>query len=244
MTGGSVWDGMQRDFVYRPGPVMNHVVLADELNRTTPRTQSALLEAMEERSVTVDGTTRLLPEPFMLIATQNPLRDEGTFPLPEAQLDRFMMRLSIGYPAPADEIRMLEHNGSTGALGKMKGLMSPEQWLLLQRQTQLVHVHHALLAYVVDIAAATRIAPQLALGASPRASRDWVRAAQASACMDGRGYAIPDDFKGTAVPVLAHRLVLNPQHEADGWKQASILERIIQERPLPKQPAAGSRRVQ
>ncbi|MBJ6362395.1 MoxR family ATPase [Paenibacillus sp. MAHUQ-46] len=244
VTGGSVWDNVQRDFVYRPGPVMNHVVLADELNRTTPRTQSALLEAMEERSVTVDGTTRLLPEPFMLIATQNPLRDEGTFPLPEAQLDRFMMRLSIGYPAAADEIRMLEHRSSTGTIGSIKSLMSPEQWLELQRQAQQVHVDRSLLAYVVDIAAATRTAPQLSLGASPRASRDWVRAAQAAACMEGRGYAVPDDFKGTAVPVLSHRLVMKPQHEANGWEQASILEQMIQEFPLPRKMPTGTWRVQ
>ncbi|XEC93881.1 AAA family ATPase [Paenibacillus tarimensis] len=241
VTGGMVWDAKRGDFIFRPGPIMCNVVLADEMNRTTPRTQSALLEAMEERSVSADGITRRLPEPFMLIATQNPLRDEGTYPLPEAQLDRFMMRLSIGYPAASDEIRMLAADNGPGPLELLRPVVLPEEWAALQLAARKVHVHESLFAYVVEAAAATRKAPELVLGASPRASRDWVRAAQAKAYIEGRGFVLPDDLKTTASAVLLHRLVLRPELEgSDG--QADVLERILTRQPLPAQASGTGRR--
>ncbi|GEM_PF-220009 len=242
ITGGSIWDARQRDFVYRPGPLMNHVVLADELNRTMPRTQAALLEAMEERRMTIDGVTRELPEPFMLIATQNPLQDEGTFPLPGAQLDRFIMRLGIGYPSVADEVRMLEHSRSPARLHQLHSPVMPAlHWLELQRRTARVSVHRSLLGYAVQVVTATRQAAALALGASPRATRDWVRAAQATAYLDGREYVVPDDLKATALPVLAHRLVPRDDYYADGRAAEQALEKILRQCPLPGESDAGRR---
>ena len=189
---------------------MANIVLADELNRTSPSTQSALLEVMEERSVSVEGVTHKLPEPFILIATQNPLDCEGTHPLPEAQLDRFMMRLCIGYPQEQDEVRMLE--GMTGGMfpqpERLRPVVLPEEWVRLCREASGVHVKHELLVYAVQVAAGTRQAPELALGVSPRASRDWLRASQARAYMDGRDFVLPDDLLATAQPVLAHRMVV------------------------------------
>lgn len=241
ITGGSVWDASRRELVYRPGPLMNHVVLADELNRTMPRTQAALLEAMEERRVTVDGITRRLPEPFLLIATQNPLQDEGTYPLPGAQLDRFIMRLGIGYPSPADELRMLEQRHAAGQQAHRSPVMLSGQWLELQRRANGVRVHRALLGYAVQVVAATRLSAALALGASPRASRDWVKAAQAAALLSGREYAVPDDFKATAIPVLAHRLVMHPYYDADGRTAEQIMKEILAQCPLPGEADAGRR---
>ncbi|GGG23953.1 AAA family ATPase [Paenibacillus abyssi] len=242
VTGGSIWDVKRGDFVFRAGPIMSNVVLADEINRTSPRTQSALLEAMEERCVSVDGATRRLPEPFMLIATQNPLRDEGTYPLPEAQLDRFIMRLSIGYPAPQDEIRMLGTGSTAEKLESLRPVVVPDEWIKLQQEAAQVHVHDALLAYVVEVAWATRRAKELTLGASPRASRDWVRAAQAKAYIEGRGFTVPDDFKATAAPVLLHRLVLRSGHETGAARQAEVLERIMQSLPQPVDAAGTGRK--
>ncbi|RXZ82444.1 MoxR family ATPase [Paenibacillaceae bacterium] len=240
VTGGSVWDAGSGKFTFQPGPIMSHVVLADELNRTSPRTQSALLEAMEERTVTVDGTTRRLPQPFMLLATQNPLHDNGTFPLPAAQMDRFMMRLSLGYPRPDDEIRMLENEGGRGQLALLTPIVSTERWLVMQHDVMQVHVQRELLAYVVEIAAATRHSSELALGASPRASRDWVRSAQATAYMEGRNYVVPDDLKATAVSVLAHRLMLHARSEASGSSQETLLTQIMA--ALPLDPGSSGRR--
>ncbi|WP_270169134.1 AAA family ATPase [Paenibacillus sp. SYP-B4298] len=242
ITGGSIWDARQRDFVYRPGPLMNHVVLADELNRTMPRTQAALLEAMEERRMTIDGVTRELPEPFMLIATQNPLQDEGTFPLPGAQLDRFIMRLGIGYPSVADEVRMLEHSRPPARQSQgHTSVMPAGHWLELQRRAARVSVHRSLLGYAVQVVTATRQSAALALGASPRATRDWVRAAQGTAYLDGREYVVPDDLKATALPVLAHRLVPRDDYYVDGRAAEQALEKILRQCPLPGELDAGRR---
>ncbi|MBB3112589.1 MoxR-like ATPase [Paenibacillus phyllosphaerae] len=242
VVGGLVWDGKRGELVFRQGPLMANMVLADEINRTPPRTQSALLEAMEERSITADGETMRLPSPFMLLATQNPLRDDGTYPLPEAQLDRFLMRLSIGYPEAEYEIQMLENSPPRLAPEQLRPVIIPEEWLRMQRDAQSVHVHPALLAYAVHIAGATRRAPELALGASPRASRDWVRAAQATAYMEGRRFVLPDDLKQTAEAVLAHRFVLKDEVRMNGVSAQSVLGRIIGEVPIPAPNQESGRR--
>ncbi|TYP70587.1 AAA family ATPase [Paenibacillus methanolicus] len=242
VVGGLIWDGKRGELVFRQGPLMANIVLADEINRTPPRTQSALLEAMEERSITADGETMPLPDPFMLIATQNPLRDDGTYPLPEAQLDRFLMRLSIGYPSPEHEVQMLENAPPRPAPEQLRPVIVPQEWVRMQRDAQSVHVHPALLGYAVQIANATRSAKELALGASPRASRDWVRAAQATAYMEGRRFALPDDFKRTAEAVLAHRLVLRDEAAASGMNAGEALGRLLAAVPVPAPGAEGGRR--
>ncbi|UVI30907.1 AAA family ATPase [Paenibacillus spongiae] len=242
VVGGLVWDAKRGELVFRQGPLMANVVLADEINRTPPRTQSALLEAMEERSVTADGQTMRLPMPFMLIATQNPLRDDGTYPLPEAQLDRFLMRLSIGYPAPEYEVQMLENIPPRPQPEQLKPVIVPEEWMRMQRDAQSVHVHPELLAYAVHIAGITRTAPELSLGASPRATRDWIRAAQATAYLDGRRFILPDDLKATVEPVLAHRLMLHDEAAAGGANTIIVLRRLVAEVPVPTPNAESGRR--
>lgn len=242
VVGGLVWDGKRGELVYRQGPLMANVVLADEINRTSPRTQSALLEAMEERSVTADGETIKLPQPFMLLATQNPLRDDGTYPLPEAQLDRFMMRLSIGYPSAEDEIQMLEASSHRLNPELLRPVIIPEEWLRMQRDAQSVHVHPGLLAYAVQIAGVSRSVKELSLGASPRATRDWIRAAQATAYVAGRRFVVPDDLKTTAEPVLAHRLVIHDTAAVSGVSAADVLGRIMAATPIPAPVADGGRR--
>ncbi|MCQ6562570.1 AAA family ATPase [Paenibacillus mendelii] len=242
VVGGLVWDAKRGDLVFRQGPLMANVVLADEINRTPPRTQSALLEAMEERSVTADGETMLLPAPFMLLATQNPLRDDGTYPLPEAQLDRFLMRLSIGYPAPEYEVQMLENAPQRPQPEQLRPVIIPEEWLRMQRDAQTVHVHPALLAYAVHIAGTTRTAAELSLGASPRATRDWIRAAQATAYLDGRRYVLPDDLKATVEPVLTHRLMLRDDAAASGADPVEVLRRLVAATPVPTPNSESGRR--
>ncbi|WP_343223672.1 MoxR family ATPase [Paenibacillus oenotherae] len=242
VVGGLVWDGKRGELVFRQGPLMANVVLADEINRTPPRTQSALLEAMGERSVTADGETMQLPQPFMLLATQNPLSDDGTYPLPEAQLDRFMMRLSVGYPSVEDEISMLENGAQRLQPEQLRPVVIPEEWLRMQRDAQSVHVHTSLLGYAVRIAGATRSAPELLLGASPRATRDWVCAAQAAAYVAGRRFVVPDDLKETAQSVLAHRLMMKDEAAAAGLQATELLDRMIAAEPIPAPAGDSSRR--
>lgn len=247
VTGGLVLDGKTGELQFRPGPIMANVVLADEINRTSPRTQSALLEAMEERRVTVEGKTRRLPVPFMLIATQNPLDFEGTNRLPEAQMDRFMMRLSIGYPGSADEKTILEQY----ALGRrveperVRPVIATQEWLQMQAEARQAHVHPALLDYMVAVANASRRMPEALLGLSPRALRDWLRAAQAAAYIEGRGYVIPDDLLGTAEPVLPHRMVLRGGAAAASAGEAArqLVAKLVRQTPLPPEANAvyGSR---
>ncbi|MFS0726176.1 AAA family ATPase [Paenibacillus sp. 1P07SE] len=241
VTGSSIWDARRGDFVFREGPIMANLVLADELNRAAPRTQSALLEAMEERSLTVDGETRRLPEPFTLIATQNPAVEDGTYPLPAAQLDRFMVRLSVGYPVAEDEIRMLAEGSGHKRTETLRPFLLLEEWAAMQREAQQVHAHPALVAYMVEIVRMTRSAAGLRLGASPRATRDWLRAAQASAYIEGRGYLIPDDVKGTAASVLTHRLRLQPEAAHRGERAADILGGILSRVTLPIQAGSTGR---
>lgn len=239
VIGGSVWDSRISELVYRPGPIMANIVLADEINRTSPRTQSALLEAMEERRISIEGETRKLPEPFVLIATQNPLSYEGTNTLPEAQLDRFMMRLSIGYPSMENEARMLEQYaaGSRPEPHQLRPVLMLEEWLRMQREARLGHVHPGLLEYMAKVTDATRRAPELELGLSPRAGRDWLRAAQARAYVEGRRYVLPDDLFATGEVVLTHRL----NGIAAGGRSASeALTRIMRNTPLPASIAPSS----
>ncbi|MFX3631286.1 MAG: AAA family ATPase [Candidatus Pristimantibacillus sp.] len=246
VVGGAVWDSRSRELVYRPGPIMANIVLADEINRTSPRTQSALLEAMEERMISVEGETRKLPEPFMLIATQNPLGCEGTNRLPEAQMDRFMMRLSIGYPVPVDEIKLLEQYSSGQRMEpqQLRPVIMPEEWMQMQREARLAHVHPGLFEYMVKVADTTRQAPELALGLSPRAGRDWLRAAQAKAYIEGRRYVLPDDLFATAEAVLAHRLDVYASSASTHGEASEVLTRIMRSIPLPTSvaPAAASGR--
>ncbi|MDQ6422573.1 MoxR family ATPase [Paenibacillus sp. LHD-117] len=239
VTGGVVLDGKSGELQFRPGPIMANVVLADEINRTSPRTQSALLEAMEERRVTVEGKTRRLPVPFMLIATQNPLAFEGTNRLPEAQMDRFMMRLSIGYPGTADEKRILEQYaaGRRMEAERVRPVIATQEWLQMQAEARQSHVHPSLLEYMVAVADASRRSHEIALGLSPRALRDWLRAAQAASYMEGRGYVIPDDLLKTAESVLPHRLSFKGAGSF-GADAETIIRRIIRETPFP--PEAGA----
>ncbi|MFC4778006.1 AAA family ATPase [Paenibacillus sp. GCM10023252] len=245
VTGGQVWDSRHSEFVYRPGPIMANLVLADEINRTSPRTQSALLEAMEERKVTIDGETRSLPEPFMLIATQNPLSYEGTNALPEAQLDRFMMRLSIGYPDAEQEGRMLDKYASGQRMDpeSLRPVVHPNEWLRMQQEARGAHVHPDLISYIVRIIGATRSTPDLLLGGSPRASRDWLRAASARSYIEGRSYVLPDDLRATASAVISHRLIARGGAHHGGAAEA-VLQRIMRETPMPAgavtSAAAGS----
>jgi MoxR-like ATPase len=209
VLGLSVFDAKEGRFDFKPGPVFSHVLLADEINRSTPKTQSALLEAMSEQQVTVDGKTHALPDPFLVIATQNPVEYHGTFPLPEAQLDRFLMRVRIGYPTHEDELRILRERDRAPSPDELKPVLNQADVLALQRQVDEVRVDDALLDYAVRIAEASRRAKGVRLGLSPRGTLALCRAARAHALADGRSHCVPDDLKAVAVPVAAHRLLLD-----------------------------------
>jgi MoxR-like ATPase len=208
VTGLSIYNQRTQEFEFRPGPIMAQVVLADEINRATPKTQSALLECMEERQATVDGTTYPMPTPFLVLATQNPIEYEGTFALPEAQLDRFMLRLRLGYPSPAEEIVVLDRQRRGHPLGEIGEVVSVEELLAMQAAVREVYVDPVVADYIVRLTAATRAHPDVQLGASPRGSLALYHAAQAVAALEGRDYAIPDDVKALAEPALAHRIIV------------------------------------
>jgi MoxR-like ATPase len=234
VTGVSVFDQKNGDFVFRPGPVFANVVLADEINRATPRAQSSLLECMEERQVTGDGETRRLQRPFLVIATQNPIELEGTFPLPEAQLDRFLLRLRLGYPSEAEEERiLLQHAGEERAPGELPEVAPPGEWLELQRHCRAVRVNESVRRYTIQVARATREHRSIALGASPRATLGLYRASQAWAAVRGRGFVKPDDVKQMAGPVLAHRLVLGGQARVRGRTAETLVEEVLGQVPVP-----------
>ncbi|MFD0590005.1 AAA family ATPase [Paenibacillus sp. GCM10027627] len=241
VIGGMVLEARSHELVYRPGPIMANVVLADEINRASPRTQSALLEAMEEGRITVEGKTRRLPVPFMLIATQNPLSFEGTSDLPEAQLDRFMMRLSIGYPDPDQEKRLLEQYalGRRVEPDRLRPVISVGEWLQMQAEARQNHVHPALFQYMVAAAEATRRSADVTLGLSPRALRDWLRSAQAFAYVEGRSYVIPDDLLATSEAVLAHRLSLRGGAGLRGADAVSVIRKAVRETPFPAELSVG-----
>lgn len=233
ITGVSIFNQQNSQFEYRAGPVVAQIVLADEINRAGPRTQSALLEAMEERQVTVDGVTRPLPYPFLVLATQNPIELEGTFPLPEAQVDRFLMRVGLGYPGREDERQILRRFRTTSPLVELSAVISTDDVQRANRICREVYLHPVLEDYLLDLVGATRKDSAFALGVSPRGSLALYRTAQAAAAIQGRNYVIPDDIKSMALPVLAHRLA--PSIEARLHSQAprERLAAIIAQTPVP-----------
>ena len=238
VTGVSIYNQKSGQFEFRPGPVMANVLLADEMNRASPKTQSALLEAMEERQVTVDGETYRLPEPFMLLATQNPVEHEGTFPLPEAQLDRFLLKIRLGYPEEKHEVEMLGRLQEHSPLDDVKTVLLREEWARLQLEARLVHMDDTLKQYIVRLTSSTRAHPDIALGASPRASLALMRTAQAKAFCSGRTYVVPDDIKSMAVPTMAHRLVLQPEARYTGKSAEAIVKQLLAAVPVPAAQAA------
>ena len=233
VTGTSIYNQKTSNFEFRPGPIMAQIVLADEINRATPKTQSALLEAMEESQITVDGISYRLPEPFMVMATQNPIEYEGTFPLPEAQLDRFMMNISIGYPMSADEMNILDSHQHHHPLEDLSQIMTAEELVLIQQQVRNIHVDPTIREYIVAIANATRNHNNIYLGSSPRGSLALFRASPALAAMRGRGYVIPDDVKLLAKPTLAHRIIVAPAARVRSITSTSVLEEILQSVSVP-----------
>ena len=235
VTGVNVYSRANGSFEFRPGGVFANIVLGDEINRASPKTQSALLEAMQERQVTVDAATYTLPNPFMVIATQNPIEHEGTYPLPESQLDRFMMRIAMGYPDRAAEIEMLDLHGGVGAVTveELQPVTTTERVVAMTDTARAVHVAPAVRGYLVDLAEATRRHPSLALGVSPRATLALQSAARARAASVGRGWVVPDDVKELAGPVLEHRLVLTPEATIGGGTGADVLVEVLDSVPVP-----------
>ena len=233
VTGVSIYNQKSQEFEFRKGPIFAQVVLADEINRATPRTQSAFLEAMAEGQVSVDGRTMVLAKPFIVFATQNPVEHEGTFPLPEAQLDRFMMKLSVGYPSMFEEAQILEKTRLGHPVDAVKPVTDPATLLQMQQSVREIFVHEKVREYLLRIVARTRDSTHLSLGASPRAAMALFRAAQAYAAVVGRGYVIPDDIKSLVFPVLQHRLILNPESRLRRVTQESVLRGIVEEVPVP-----------
>jgi len=233
VVGLTVWNRGENSFDFRPGPVFNNIVLADEINRASPKTQAALLEAMAEDQVTVDGVTYPLDQPFMVIATQNPIEHEGTYPLPESQLDRFLMRVSVGYPSPHAELEILDTHGDHDPFRDIGPVVNGEDVQRLALATRQVHVAPSLKAYLVDVAQATRRSSHLSLGVSPRATLALQRVAKARAAAEGRSYVLPDDVKALAVPVLAHRLIVTPEAQLQGISPADALAEVLRAVPVP-----------
>ncbi len=237
VTGVNVFDPKTGKFRFKPGAVFANLCLGDEINRASPKTQSALLECMEERQVTVDGTSHRLEEPFMVIATQNPIEHEGTYPLPESQLDRFMMRLSIGYPSRDTELEILETHGDHTNLD-IDAVSDPDEVNLLIKTAKEVHVAPSLRRYIVDLTEATRDHPDVYLGASPRASLFLLRSSRALAASRGREYVIPDDIKDLSTPVLTHRVLLSPEAQMRGASSTEVLEGLLGGVPVPAREQA------
>ncbi|WP_234444084.1 AAA family ATPase [Streptomyces sp. NRRL S-1868] len=233
ITGVSVYDQQRKDFEFKPGAVFAQIVIGDEINRASPKTQSALLESMEERQVTIDGSTYELPDPFMVVATQNPVEMEGTYPLPEAQRDRFMARVSIGYPSPAAELEMLDVHGGPSPLEELRPVAHADEIVKLVETVRGVHVSDAVRRYAVELVTATRAHQDLRLGASPRATLHLLRAAKAAAALAGREFALPDDVQSLAVPVLAHRLLPTAQAQLNRRTAEQVVGEIVQRVPVP-----------
>jgi MoxR-like ATPase len=233
VTGLNWFNQKVQQFEFRPGPILSQVVLADEINRATPRTQSALLEAMQERQTTVDGVSYPLPRPFLVLATQNPVELEGTFPLPEAQIDRFLLRVVIGYPSEAEENAILERFRLVDPLPDLQSVTTPEEITQLQTERRQVKVETSLRQYVVRIARATRAHPEIDLGASPRATLALYQAAQAWAAIHGRSYVIPDDIKGLAPHILTHRLMIAPHAQLRGRLPQQLMADVVESVPVP-----------
>lgn len=233
VTGVSIFNQLSSKFEFRPGPIMSEVVLADEINRATPKTQAALLEAMEERQVTVDGITHTLPRPFMVLATQNPIEYEGTFPLPEAQLDRFLIRLRLGYPSADDEIDILERQQFRHPINDINQVASANELLQAQDAVKSVYIAPAVKRYIVELSRQTRQHPEVYLGASPRGSLALFRTSQVLAAMHGRDYVLPDDIKILAKPALSHRVILGPAARLQNMTAEQIVDEILNKLPIP-----------
>ena len=233
ITGVTVWNADAQEFRFRRGAVFANICLGDEINRASPKTQSALLECMEERQVTVDGTTFKLDEPFMVIATQNPIEHEGTYPLPESQLDRFTMRLSMGYPNRTSELEILDRHGSHEPLDELEAVSDANEVINMIKLAREVHVAPSLKSYIVDLTESTRDHSDVYLGASPRASLFLLRASRGLAASRGRDYVVPDDIKDLAIPVLAHRILLSPEAQMRGATTEDVLEGLVGRVPIP-----------
>ena len=233
VTGASVFNQKTGNFEFRPGPVMAQVVLADEINRATPKTQSALLEAMGEQQVTVEGKTRELTSPFMVLATQNPIEYEGTFPLPEAQLDRFFMRISLGYPDSAQEVAIMDEREHVDPINQLAAVCSPEDIVKLQKKADDIYIDALVKQYIVDLAAATRQHPEAALGVSPRASINLMKGSKAYAMLKERDYVVPDDIKTLAAPMLSHRVLLTPSARMREVTQETVIAEALRQVPVP-----------
>jgi MoxR-like ATPase len=233
VTGASIFNQRTGEFNFRPGPIMAQIVLADEINRATPKTQSALLEAMGEQQVTVEGVTRQLPNPFMVLATQNPIEYEGTFPLPEAQLDRFFMRISLGYPDTDQEVAIMDRREHGDPIDSLKPVCTPGDITNLQRQTDEVFIDALVKQYIVELSNATRLHPEAALGVSPRASINLMKGGKAYAMLHDRDYVVPDDIKAIAVPTLAHRVLLTPSARMRGVTQETVIKDVLNQVSVP-----------
>ncbi len=233
VTGVSVFNQRTREFEFRPGPIMSQIVLTDEINRATPKTQAALLEAMEERQLTVDGVTYPMDDPFLVIATQNPIEYEGTFPLPEAQLDRFMLRIRLGYPTPQEEIAMLDSQQYQHPLEGLQQVVTVEDLLNAQNAVRSVYLNHDIKNYIVNLVTTSRQHPDVYLGASPRGALALYHAAQARAAIVGRDYVIPDDVKALAEVTLAHRIIVGPNARIKDVSSSSIVHSILNTVPIP-----------
>ena len=233
VTGVSVFNQKTREFEFRPGPVMAQIVLTDEINRATPKTQSALLEAMEERQITVDGVTYPMEQPFLILATQNPIEYEGTFPLPEAQLDRFMMRISLGYPSSEDEVTMLDRQQHVHPVTQIGQVVSADELIEAQNRIKDVYIDDLVKEYIVKLVKATRTHPDVYLGASPRGSIALYRTGQARAAILGRDYVTPDDIKALAMVALAHRLIISPSARIKNVDPRAVIQEILDSTPVP-----------
>jgi MoxR-like ATPase len=233
ITGGAIFNQQTSEFVFRPGPVFGNVILVDEINRATPKTQSALLEAMEEHQVTTDGETKMLPQPFFVIATQNSIEMTGTYPLPEAQLDRFFARLSLGYPSRQSEIDILTQQQTASPLDAVQTVVTLDEITELQKAVREVFVHDTIRAYIVDIISATRESAQLLIGSSPRGSLHVMRASQARAAMDGSNFVRPSDVKAVVPMVLGHRVMPRAEIRAQGASVEAVVDHILQSVAAP-----------
>ena len=238
VTGVSVWDRQRSEFAFKPGAIFANILVGDEINRASPKTQAALLEAMEERQVTVDGVTRLLPPPFMVVATQNPLEHEGTYPLPEAQLDRFTMRVTIGYPTREKELEMLDTHGIRSTFLDLEPVITASEVMELVEIARQIHVAPSVKGYIVDVIERTREHEELLLGASPRSALAMQRLARARAAAQGREFVTPDDIKALAHPVLEHRMALRPEAQMRGTSIPEVIASVLRNLPVP-----GSSRV-
>ena len=233
ITGFSVFNPKTGEFDFRRGSIMSHVILADEINRTSPKTQASMLEVMEERQVTVDGKTYKVPDPFLVIATQNPVEYLGTYPLPEAQLDRFLMKISMGYPERSDEVGILYRFQEKNPLTTLEPVADSDQLIKLKRGIRDIRVDQSLAGYIVDLIGATRSHEHVMLGCSPRASLSLFRAAQAAACYEGRDYVVPEDIRDLAVPVLSHRLILRQEARIKRVTAEQVVAEIVSHRRIP-----------